>query len=146
MHSVLLFMACGAFFGTAELARALPRGDEPVKVRFEWKGESDREADYDLWLKAPKDGVITGPKEWAILWKSWNSGKALPKVDFGKELLLVAAAPGPNTITIRPLKLNERGDLTFDWVATERGGPGFVYRILRVDRKGIQTVNGKKLP
>src|SRR5262249_61088339 len=69
-----------------------------------------------------------------------------PGVDVTRELILVAAGPGPNFIRISKLPLSVKGDLGFRWSITERGGPGFVYRILKVSRAGVRSVNGKALP
>jgi hypothetical protein len=121
--------------------------DEPVKVEKEWKGGSRDEKDNDLSEQAPKDGVIAGPETWAKLWKAWNSDKELPKVDFGKELLIVEAGPGgTNIVDISDLKLRDDGDLTFFATVTQAGGSGFVYKIVKIKREGIKTVNGKDLP
>jgi hypothetical protein len=102
--------------------------------------------DNDLWKQAPKDGVIAGPKAWTKLWKTWGGDKEAPKVDFEKELVLVAAGPGPNIIKVENLKLDDKGDLKFKWSITERGGDGFVAKFLKVSREGVKTVNGKALP
>jgi hypothetical protein len=102
--------------------------------------------DNELWKDASKDGVIAGPKAWAKLWKTWGGDKDAPKVDFDKEIILVAAGPGPNIIKVDDLKLNDQGDLKFRWSITERGGDGFVAKLLKVSRAGVKTVNGKALP
>jgi hypothetical protein len=133
-------------------AAALPAGGvavKTVKVQQQWKGGSPDGRDSHRWRAAPPGGVIAGPRAWADLWKAWHPfriGEAPPAVDFAKELILVAAGPGPNIIHIENLTLNAQGDLRFRWSITERGGPGFVYTIVKVNRAGIRTVNGNALP
>jgi hypothetical protein len=112
----------------------------------EWKGGSSKRQDDNLWRAAPPGGVIADAKSWAKLWAAWHSGQKAPAVDFTRELILVAAGPGPNLIRIGKLPLSVKGDLGFLWSITERGGPGFVYRILKVSRAGVRSVNGKALP
>lgn len=123
-----------------------PAAEKTVKVEKEWKGGSALKADDDLWRKAPEDRMIAGPKAWEKLWKDWKFEKELPKVDFEKELILVAAGIGPNTIEVTDLVLDDKGNLKFQWSITEKGGPGYVYRILKVNREGVKTVNGKTVP
>jgi hypothetical protein len=104
------------------------------------------EGDKKLLEEAPKGGVIAGPEAWAKLWKTWGGDGAAPKVDFAKELVLVAAGPGMNMIEVRDLKLNDKGDLMFVWSITERAGPGITVEFRKVSREGVKTVNGKELP
>src|SRR5262245_35710384 len=104
------------------------------------------EGDKKLLYEAPKDGVIADPMAWAKLWKTWGGDKEAPKVDFEKELVLVAAGPGRNIIQVEDLKLNDQGDLKFKWSITERAGPGITAKFLKVSREGVKTVNGKELP
>src|SRR5262249_10230736 len=120
--------------------------DKKVRVEQEWKGGSNAKADDGLWKKAPEGGALAGPKALEKLWKAWNVSKEVPKIDLEKELLLVFAGPGPNIITISDLVLNDKGDLKFNAAITERDGPGFVYKIIKVKRDGIKTVNGKAIP
>jgi hypothetical protein len=121
-------------------------GDKTVKVEQVWKASSAAKKDNDLWKQAPKSGVIAGPKAWAKLWKSWNGDKEVPKVNFDKELVLVAAGLGPNIIEVQELKLSDKGELLFEWSITDKDGDGFVATMLKVSRAGIKTVNGKGLP
>jgi hypothetical protein len=116
-----------------------------MKVQQEW-GPGSEALRTDLSQEAPPDNVISTPQAWAKLWKAWYTGTETPAVDFEKSLVLVAAAPGPNHIFIRELRLTDGGDLHFDWAATEKAGPGFVAKMLQVDRRGVKTVNGQPLP
>jgi hypothetical protein len=90
--------------------------------------------------------VVAGPKEWAALWKAWYGDAEVPKVDFDKEVILVAAGSGPNILAVEELVLSDKGDLKLGWSLTQRGGDGFVGVILKVSRDGVKTVNGKDLP
>ena len=103
------------------------------------------EGDKRLLDEALKGGVIANPKAWAKLWKTWGGDQEVPKVDFEKELVLVAAGPGPNIIMVNDLTLNDKGDLAFRWSITERAGPGITAKFLKVSREGVKTVNGKAL-
>jgi hypothetical protein len=116
-----------------------------VKVQQEW-GPGLDSLTTDLSREAPASGVIASPEAWAKLWKAWHQGDDVPEVDFEKALILVVAGSGPNFIVIRDLRLTQGGDLRFDWGITERAGPGFVAKMLQIDRQGIKTVNGKSLP
>jgi hypothetical protein len=117
-----------------------------VTVLKEWRPGSTDATDNDAWRKAPAGGVVAGPKEWAALWKAWYGDEEVPKVDFDKEILLVAAGGGPNIVRVEDLVLTDNGDLKFSCLITERGGDGFVGVILKVSREGVKTVNGKALP
>jgi hypothetical protein len=77
---------------------------------------------------------------------AWHPGEPVPAVEFERELVLVAAGPGPNHIFVQELRLTAEGDLRFVWAVTEIAGPGFVAKMLKVDRRGVKTVNGRPLP
>ena len=131
LAAMLAVLCLGAFVIAQQPLQAT---DKSVKVVKEWNGGSIEKKDNDLWKHAPKGGVIADPHAWAKLWKAWNGGAEAPKVDFDKELILVAAGSGPNIVKIDELKLTDKGDLKFTWSITERGGPGFVYTILKINR------------
>jgi hypothetical protein len=116
-----------------------------MKVQQEW-GPGLQSLTTDLSHEAPPAGVITNPKAWAKLWKAWDPEGDPPAVDFEKALILVVAATGPNIILIQDLRLTADGDLRFVFAITERAGPGFVAKMLQVDRQGVRTVNGQPLP
>jgi hypothetical protein len=101
--------------------------------------------DEKLLEKLPKGAVIAGPKAWAEFWKTWGGDKDAPKVDFDKELVLIASGPGPNIIKVSELKLSDKGNLSFGWSITERGGPGITVVLLKVSREGVKSVNGTEL-
>jgi hypothetical protein len=144
MRVVLLLGLLGVAGGCLSVAQAddkiLKAEELPLPRLFIEK------RDNDLLKQAPKEGVIADAKAWTKLWKTWGGDKEAPKVDFEKELVLVAAGPGPNIIKVEDLKLDDKGDLKFKWSITERGGDGFVAKFLKVSRQGVKTVNGKALP
>ena len=144
MRTTFLFVILGVAGGYLSVVQAddkILKADElPLPRLFIEK------RDNDLLKQAPKEGVIAGPKAWAKLWKTWGGDKDAPKVDFEKELVLVAAGPGPNIIKVEDLKLDDQGDLKFKWSITERDGDGFVAKFLKVSREGLKSVNGKALP
>jgi len=66
-------------------------------------------------------------------------------VDFTKQLVLVGtAACAANRIQAN-FSLDDKGDLNGGFVATEIGGPGFVYMILVVNRAHVKSFNGKAM-
>jgi hypothetical protein len=125
------FLAC-----TVTVAAGRP-DDPPGAVKL--KGSVD---DEKLIEKAPPQGVVVSAKGWETLAKAWGI-KDVPKVDFGKTLLVVATTRGSQ------LKLTPRvegGDLKVVAISTRDLRPGFRYAIESVAREGVKTVNGQPLP
>ena len=145
MKTTLLFVILGV---AADLPSVAHTDDKIVKAEeLPLPGFFIKEEDKKLLAEVPKDGVIAGPKAWAKLWKTWGGDGEAPKVDFEKELVLVAAGDGfANILTVEDLKLNDKGDLKFGWSITEIDSPGIAVKFLKVSREGVQTVNGKELP
>lgn len=101
-------------------------------------------ADDSLRHLAPKSGVISDAGTFAKLWNAWRPKQAVPEIDFTKDLVLVGVAHGPNLVMFHP-KLQEDGDLKYVVASTKMGGPGFGYRMVKLSREGIKTVNGKSV-
>lgn len=141
----LLCITTLALGGFLSLVVESALAEDKVKVEKEWQGGSGEKKDSEAWRQAPLDMVVAGPKAWEKLWQAWQFAKELPKVDFEKDLILVVACAGPNSIRIDNLTLSEKGNLTLDWSHPDDGGPGFRYLILRVRRSGIKTVSGKEM-
>ena len=118
--------------------------DKPIKADKDWNGTFSDIADFPLMKEAPGGGYITNPDDLARLWKAWRGKEAPPNVDFTKELVFVHTALGPNVITME-FQLDDRGNLTTRFVATERGGLGFVYKVVTLKREGIKTINGRAI-
>lgn len=99
--------------------------------------------DEALKKEAPESGVIVSAKAWEKLAKAWGI-KDPAKVDFDKEILLVATTVG-SRLNLGS-KLDDKGDLRVVALATRDLRPGFRYAIKSVSKEGIKTVDGKPLP
>ncbi|VAX40407.1 hypothetical protein MNBD_PLANCTO02-365 [hydrothermal vent metagenome] len=111
---------------------------KPVK---QWSGSVKNKA---LLSSAPKDRFITNTKTFAKLWRSWSLGEKIPRINFRRNLVLVAAVTGQNHEHTRAT-LDENGNISIVTVATKSNGPGFKYTVLVVSRKGVKTVGGKPI-
>jgi hypothetical protein len=110
-----------------------------VKLVQQWKGSV---ADEKLQKGAPD--VITSEKALAKLWKDWKIEHKLPKVDFTKEIVLVATTRGSKLNL--SARLHDNGNLETLGFGTSDFGEGFRYVIGTVPRAGVKTVNKKELP
>jgi hypothetical protein len=97
------------------------------------------------WSQTPSSGVVSSPAAWLSLCRSLHLERDVPAVDFATKLVLVVGGPGPNYIHLEDLIVDDAGNLPFGWGITEKAGPGFVYQLLLISRKGINTVNGRPL-
>lgn len=88
-------------------------------------------------------GRIADAKAFEKLWKAWQEGE-VPKVDFDKEIILVATT-GSNNIIKLTCTLDDKGDLKTKASYTRRGGPGFTFLIVKVKRDGVKSINGEKV-
>lgn len=86
--------------------------------------------------------VILSQREWERLAAAWGI-KDPPKVDFSKELLLVGTWRGTGFKFLNDVK---DGDLTTEIVGDKEEKPGFRYRVISLNREGIKSFHGKKLP
>ena len=98
--------------------------------------------DLVLMREAPMSGVLVSQKSWEKLAASWGI-KDVPKVDFGKEILIVGTHRGTS---FKFLTEKKNADLVVEVIGDKDVKPGFRYKILSVSRDGIKTVNGKELP
>ena len=99
--------------------------------------------DAELGKKAPPDNVIVSQKVWDALVKAWDI-KDPPKVDFEKELLVIATTVGSRLSVSGTV--DDKGDLKVRAISTADIRPGLRYRIVSFSRAGVKTVNGKELP
>jgi hypothetical protein len=113
----------------------------PLKATNTWMGSID---DEKLAKEMPANGVITNAEDFAKLVKAWKVAEKVPEVNFDKEIVLVGKTVG-SKLTLKA-SLNEKGDLKALGLATRDLRPGFRYVIISVPKKGVKTVNGKKLP
>lgn len=110
-----------------------------VKIIKEWKGSV---ADEKLQGVVP--ACITTAKSLEKLWTAWKLPEEMPKVDFDKEIVLVATTVG--SLLNVSARLDDNGDLEVLAMATRDIRPGFRYVFATVSREGIKTVDKKPLP
>jgi hypothetical protein len=140
MRSRALILALA--FLPVGVAAADDKPAKPVPAIQQWSGII--RDDETLKRQAPVAGHITDAAIFEKLWKAWRPKEALPKVDFNKELVLVATAPGPNRVALSA-SLDDKGDLKIRSRATLVGGLGFGYAIATISRQGVKSINGKPL-
>lgn len=128
MRAILLLLCL------APLAHA-----EALKATKKWTGRVSNEAAK----AAPATGYVSGPKEWAKLWKEWKIGDKVPVIDFKKEMVLVVTSVGSG-IGVDPA-LDEKGDLTNRGASTDDLRPDTGYVVVVVPSKGVKTFNGKAI-
>ena len=112
---------------------------EAAKEPATWNGVIKDDSLRDL---APKEGYIADQETWANVWRAWKPKAELPKIDFTKEIVLVATVFGPNRTMGKPMK-DEKGNVTFRVASTRMGGPGFGYMLAKISTEGVKTINGK---
>jgi hypothetical protein len=100
--------------------------------------------DADQAKEAPPGGVIVSPKGLEKVWKAWKIKDVMPKVDFAKELVLVALN-NCSSLGINP-RLDDKGDLTTNVINTDDIRNDYVFQMVVVSREGVKTVHGKALP
>ena len=106
-----------------------------------WSGKIK---DETLRKLAPQSGFVADAETWKKLWTAWRPKDELPKVDFAKELILVGPVPGPNHVVMQPT-IEESRNVKFTVFGTEIAGPGFGYKLIKMVRDGVKTVNGKPI-
>ena len=111
---------------------------KPIKPIKEWSGSVT-----DAELSKDAQEFITGADALEKMWTSWKLEDKLPKVDFDKELVIVATTVGSKLSLFA--NLDEKGNLKVGGVATRDIVPGFRYMIATISRDGIKAVNGKEL-
>jgi hypothetical protein len=117
---------------------------EPKEVNPEnnWVGIVN---DEKLSKEAPAEGIITDAKTFEKVWKAWRKDEKLPTVDFKKHVVVVTLAlGGPNRPGITAML--DEGNLKITAFSTLIGGEAFGYSLATFERKGLKTVNGKKVP
>jgi len=120
----------------------VPAAAAAVEPTATWSGKVK---DRSLLELAPSSGFIAGVKIWEKLWKAWRPDDPVPKVDFAKELIIVATVLGPNRVIMVP-GIDDEGNLVFAAAGTKMFGPGFGYTLLKIGREGVKTVNGTAVP
>lgn len=133
---VRLTLAIAVVFSTTGILTSQDTSEKPAQ---QWAGKI---RDDSLRKLAPKAGFISDAKTFQKLWTAWRPEESIPEIDFDKKLVLVGTVNGPNLVIMKPA-LNDKGDLRFLVGGTKIGGPGFGYKLMAVDRKGVNSVNGK---
>jgi len=136
MLAVLAALALAALL--PEAARAQARA---VKPTAELKGAVE---DTGLLKELPAGHFLANEKALDKLWTAWKIADKKPKVDFTKEIVVVATTRG-STLRLTA-RLDDKGDLRVGGFGTRDLRPGFRYVIAVVSREGVKTVNGKELP
>lgn len=134
LRSLTLVAVCAAL-APADDKKEPPKSKQTVDL-------SGSIADEELMKKAPDSSVVVSEKGWKELAEAWNL-KDPPKVDFTKELLVVATTRG-GRLNLTPSVT--AGDLKAVALATRDLRPGFRYAIKSHSKEGVKTVNGKELP
>lgn len=124
------------------LAAGLAAADDPKPKDSDPDVVMGTVADATLAKKAPDLGVIVKKAEFEDLVKLWGVEKPF-KVDWAKHLVVVGTSQGSGIELKTALK---KGDLTVQVLGTADLRPGFRYAFKRVDREGVETINGKPLP
>ncbi len=111
-----------------------------VPIDMKWSGSVD---DEKLMKDAPE--AITSAKSFEKIWQTWKIKGDVPKVDFGKFLVVGVYSRG-SKLNIAGATLDEKGDLAVLGFGTRDLRPGFRYVLGTVAKEGVKTVNGKALP
>ena len=127
-------IALTAFLSIITLAAAAE-----VESTATWSGKVQ---DATLRKVAPAAGFIGDAETWQRLWTTWRPGEDVPEVDFAAELVLVGTVSGPNLVMMRPT-VGDQADVSFVVGGTRMAGPGFGYKLIKISRQGVKTVNGK---
>jgi hypothetical protein len=132
-------MATLTAFAIVSTAIASEKGPTPVKPAAKFAGSVE-----DDKAEAPRQPILTSEKELAALWKAWKLTDRMPKVDFARQFVLVSTSIGSSLdVTLRR---DDKGDLKVSLEESSDSPPGLRYVIQVIDRAGIKSVNGKKLP
>jgi len=87
---------------------------------------------------------IATPVALKELWTKWAIAEAMPMVDFSKSIVAVGTTNG--SLLNLSVTLDDKGDMKSLAMATMDFLPGFRYVLLVVNREGVKTFNGKKVP
>ena len=131
---------CLALFMLLILSAGWSPAADNVKTTGNWSGKL---GDDKLRNLAPQTGFVATPEAWKKLWEAWRPQESLPKIDFEKELVLIGVVPGPNLVLLLPR--NKDGNVTFVVGGTKIGGPGFGYKMAKIPRAGVKSVQGNPL-
>jgi hypothetical protein len=94
-------------------------------------------------LPSVPEQVVKDAKTWESLWKRLRGSEPVGKVDFTRELVLVATINTRDGIYITDIRLGEQGTLTYTTITTKGGGEGFGYTLVVVPSAGVKKVSGR---
>jgi hypothetical protein len=118
----------------------LPALYKPLQLKQSWCGTVQKETR----LANPAKKYITNDLEWTRLWRAYRGNEALPKVNFGREIILAYVHFDANAVEMIPA-LSDTGNLVIGVSFTEAGmaDSPCTYMFSSVDRRGIKTIDGK---
>ena len=137
---LLMCAVVGGLFLSSWAASEVLGQKVKVPVDMKWSGSVD---DEKLMKDAPE--VITSAKTLEKIWQTWKVKGEVPKVDFGKFLVVGVYSRG-SKLNMGGATLDEKGNLTVLGFGTRDLAPGFRYVLGTVSKDGVKTVNGKALP
>jgi RNA polymerase sigma factor (sigma-70 family) len=135
------------------LKRQAPQGRKKV----ERKGESKAVPIQQSWegilpkrrliKESPPDGFVVEAEAWAKMWRAWRGKEKIPAIDFDRQLAIILTVSGPNRIQAPVLRIDAAGNVRVSLPAsTSLPDDGRIgYRILLIDRTGVQSVNGRSI-
>jgi len=127
----------------APIPPTIPKQDpnSPVKsASMEIYGSLDN---IDLSGGVPGVRVIASQKGWEAQARLWGIPNP-PRVDFTRELLVVGTSASSKLVL--ETKLDTDGDLRVNPLGNGDNRAGFRYGIKSVNRAGVKTVNGQRIP
>ena len=136
LGTILAALTLAALLPVAALAQP-----KAVKPTAEFKGAV---TDVGLLKEIPAGQFIANEKDLEKLWTAWKISDKMPKVDFTKDLVVLATTRG-STLRLTA-RLDDKGNLRVGGFGTRDLRPGFRYVIAVIPREGVKSVNGKELP
>jgi len=141
MRWITCTVVAGLLLAIAAAPQALAQKQKlKVPIEMKWDGSVD---DENLMKDAPQ--VFTSAKSFEKTWKVWKIKGDVPKVDFGKHLVVAVYSRG-SKLKMAGATLNEKGDLSVLSLGTRDLAPGFRFVFGTVPKDGVMSVNGKALP
>jgi hypothetical protein len=131
LAAVVVVALCASLVGAAEV--------KPLRSWRGYVGAARKKGKDERPRTPPAERHVKDAKTWESLWKRLRGGEAVPKVDFTKELVLVVAVEGDNTITVSDFDL-DKGTLSYRAVATKNRGEGFSYVLVVLPSAGVEKV------
>ena len=90
--------------------------------------------------RVPNIQIVSNATDLSNVWTMFRAGRP-PQIDFQTTTCVLLMTGGPNRIQITSLPRIRNGDLAINYAATEIGGPGYSYHLLRF-KADFASVNG----